>query len=230
MRSSSRSPRWPDHRGHRLRPSRERHRAVRPGPGRAGARCGCGMRGCAGTRSSWPGTSTGGGPSTRRWPTPKPPVPPTSCTCWGPHRSGPRASRRSPGCTARDHVAAPQDVGLRRVHAEGRQALQRPDHRLPDLERGQHAQLLRGDWVALAKLTRRAYDTIKMIDDSALVVGASSTVIPGRLFQTELLRALRAGDPRRRRPGGRDGGAPVPGGHQQGRRRAWAASGQPSAS
>ena len=58
-----------------------------------------------------------------------------------------------------------------------------------------------GDWVALAKLTRRAYDTIKLIDDSALVVGASSTVIPGRLFQTEsfFVRYARAihdvGDP-----------------------------------
>ncbi|MCB0905408.1 MAG: hypothetical protein KDC17_14635, partial [Actinobacteria bacterium] len=58
-----------------------------------------------------------------------------------------------------------------------------------------------GDWVALAKLTRRAYDTIKLIDDSALVVGASSTVIPGRLFQTESFfvryaRAIHeAGDP-----------------------------------
>jgi len=58
-----------------------------------------------------------------------------------------------------------------------------------------------GDWVALAKLTRRAYDTIKLVDDSALVVGASSTVIPGKLFQNESFfvryaRAIHdAGDP-----------------------------------
>jgi len=58
-----------------------------------------------------------------------------------------------------------------------------------------------GDWTALAQLTRRAYDTIKLIDPSATVVAASSTVIPGPLFQTESFffryaRALhRAGDP-----------------------------------
>jgi hypothetical protein len=58
-----------------------------------------------------------------------------------------------------------------------------------------------GDWTALAKLTRRAYDAIKLIDPTAQVVAASSTVIPGRLFQTESFfvryaRALHeAGDP-----------------------------------
>ena len=58
-----------------------------------------------------------------------------------------------------------------------------------------------GDWTALAKLTRRAHDAIKLIDPSAQVVGASSTVIPGKLFQTESFfvryaRALhKAGDP-----------------------------------
>jgi hypothetical protein len=58
-----------------------------------------------------------------------------------------------------------------------------------------------GDWVALAKLTRRAYDTVKLVDPNALVVGASSTVIPGKLFQTESFfvryaRAIHAaGDP-----------------------------------
>ena len=58
-----------------------------------------------------------------------------------------------------------------------------------------------GDWTALAKLTRRARDAIKLIDPSAQVVAASSTVIPGRLFQTESFfvryaRALhKAGDP-----------------------------------
>ena len=58
-----------------------------------------------------------------------------------------------------------------------------------------------GDWVALAKLTRRAYDTIKLIDPPALVVGASSTVIPGTSFQNESFfvryaRAIhQAGDP-----------------------------------
>jgi hypothetical protein len=58
-----------------------------------------------------------------------------------------------------------------------------------------------GDWVALAKLTRRAYDTIKLLDPPALVVGASSTVIPGKLFQEESFfvryaRAIHeAGDP-----------------------------------
>lgn len=58
-----------------------------------------------------------------------------------------------------------------------------------------------GDWTALAKLTRRAHDAIKVIDPSAQVVAASSTVIPGKLFQTESFfvryaRALHeAGDP-----------------------------------
>ena len=58
-----------------------------------------------------------------------------------------------------------------------------------------------GDWTALAKLTRRAHDAIKLIDPSAQVVGASSTVIPGKLFQTEsfFVRYARAihdvGDP-----------------------------------
>ncbi len=58
-----------------------------------------------------------------------------------------------------------------------------------------------GDWTALARLTRRAHDTIKVLDPAAQVVAASSTVIPGRLFQTESFffryaRALHnAGDP-----------------------------------
>ncbi|MEZ5184669.1 MAG: hypothetical protein R2720_02895 [Candidatus Nanopelagicales bacterium] len=58
-----------------------------------------------------------------------------------------------------------------------------------------------GDWTALAKLTRRAGDAIKLADPSAQVVAASSTVIPGKLFQTESFfvryaRALHdAGDP-----------------------------------
>ncbi len=58
-----------------------------------------------------------------------------------------------------------------------------------------------GDWTKLAKLTRRAHDAIKLIDPTAQVVAASSTVIPGRLFQTESFfvryaRALHeAGDP-----------------------------------
>jgi hypothetical protein len=58
-----------------------------------------------------------------------------------------------------------------------------------------------GDWTALAKLTRRAYDTVKVLDPGAQVVAASSTVIPGKLFQTESFffryaRALhKVGDP-----------------------------------
>ena len=57
------------------------------------------------------------------------------------------------------------------------------------------------DSTKLARLTRRAHDAIKAIDGSALVVAASSTVIPGKLFQTESFfvryaRALHAeGDP-----------------------------------
>jgi hypothetical protein len=53
----------------------------------------------------------------------------------------------------------------------------------------------------LARLTRRAYDAIKLVDPAALVVAASSTVIPGKSFQTEsfFLRYARAlhdaGDP-----------------------------------
>jgi hypothetical protein len=42
-----------------------------------------------------------------------------------------------------------------------------------------------GDWTALARLTRKTYDAIKAVDPDAKVVAASSTVIPGRLFQTE---------------------------------------------
>lgn len=58
-----------------------------------------------------------------------------------------------------------------------------------------------GDWVALAKLTKRAHETIKVLDPAAQVVAASSTVIPGKLFQTEsfFVRYARAlhklGDP-----------------------------------
>ncbi len=58
-----------------------------------------------------------------------------------------------------------------------------------------------GDWTALAQLTRRAYDTVKLIDPSATVVAASSTVIPGPVFASESFffryaRALhQAGDP-----------------------------------
>ncbi len=54
-----------------------------------------------------------------------------------------------------------------------------------------------GDWTALATLTKRTYETVKLLDPSAQVVAASSTVIPGPLFQTESFfvryaRALRA--------------------------------------
>jgi hypothetical protein len=42
-----------------------------------------------------------------------------------------------------------------------------------------------GDWTALALLTKRTHDTLEVVDPNALVVAASSTVIPGRLFQTE---------------------------------------------
>lgn len=58
-----------------------------------------------------------------------------------------------------------------------------------------------GDWNRLAQLTRRAYDTVKITDPSALVVAASSTVIPDPAFYDESFffryaRALhRAGDP-----------------------------------
>ncbi|HQR78586.1 MAG TPA: hypothetical protein PLT68_00035 [Actinomycetota bacterium] len=58
-----------------------------------------------------------------------------------------------------------------------------------------------GDWTALARLTRRAYDAVKITDPAAYVVSASSTVIPGGLFQTEsfFVRYARAlhqmGDP-----------------------------------
>ena len=58
-----------------------------------------------------------------------------------------------------------------------------------------------GDWTALAKLTRRTHDAIKQVDPKAQVVAASSTVIPGRSFQTESFfvryaRALhKVGDP-----------------------------------
>lgn len=58
-----------------------------------------------------------------------------------------------------------------------------------------------GDWTALAKLTRRTYDAIKLIDPTVQVAAASSTVIPGRSFQTEsfFLRYAKAlheaGDP-----------------------------------
>lgn len=58
-----------------------------------------------------------------------------------------------------------------------------------------------GDWTKLARLTRAAYDAIKKIDPEASVVGASSTVIPGPLFQNEsfFVRYARAlhkeGDP-----------------------------------
>ena len=58
-----------------------------------------------------------------------------------------------------------------------------------------------GDWTKLAQLTRRAYDTVKITDPSALVVAASSTVIPDPAFYDESFffryaRALhRAGDP-----------------------------------
>ena len=58
-----------------------------------------------------------------------------------------------------------------------------------------------GDWTALARLTRRTNEAIKAVDPKAEVVAASSTVIPGRLFQTESFfvryaRALhRLGDP-----------------------------------
>lgn len=54
-----------------------------------------------------------------------------------------------------------------------------------------------GDWTALATLTKRTYDTVKLLDPSAQVIAASSTVIPGRSFQRESFffryaRALRA--------------------------------------
>ena len=54
-----------------------------------------------------------------------------------------------------------------------------------------------GDWTALAQLTKRTYDTVKLLDPSAQVVAASSTVIPGRPFQRESFfvryaKALRA--------------------------------------
>ena len=58
-----------------------------------------------------------------------------------------------------------------------------------------------GDWTALATLTRRAHDAIKITDPSALVVAASSTVIPDDKFATESFfvryaRALhKVGDP-----------------------------------
>ena len=58
-----------------------------------------------------------------------------------------------------------------------------------------------GDWTKLAQLTRRAYDTVKITDPAALVVAASSTVIPDATFQDESFffryaRALhKAGDP-----------------------------------
>lgn len=58
-----------------------------------------------------------------------------------------------------------------------------------------------GDWTALAQLTKRAYETVKVTDPQALVVAASSTVIPGKSFQTEsfFVRYARAlhelGDP-----------------------------------
>ncbi len=58
-----------------------------------------------------------------------------------------------------------------------------------------------GDWNRLAQLTRRAYDTVKITDPAALVVAASSTVIPDPAFYDESFffryaRALhRAGDP-----------------------------------
>nr|MCU0937185.1 hypothetical protein [Gammaproteobacteria bacterium] len=42
-----------------------------------------------------------------------------------------------------------------------------------------------GDWTALARLTKRTHETLKVLDPGAQVVAASSTVIPGRLFQTE---------------------------------------------
>ncbi len=58
-----------------------------------------------------------------------------------------------------------------------------------------------GDWVAMAQLTKRTYETLKVVDPDALLVAASSTVIPGKLFQTEsfFVRYARAlhelGDP-----------------------------------
>ena len=58
-----------------------------------------------------------------------------------------------------------------------------------------------GDWTALAQLTRRTYDAIKITDPAALVVAASSTVIPDDRFATESFfvryaRALhKVGDP-----------------------------------
>jgi hypothetical protein len=58
-----------------------------------------------------------------------------------------------------------------------------------------------GDWTALATLTKRTYDAIKITDPNALVIAASSTVIPGPLFETEsfFVRYARAlhqmGDP-----------------------------------
>ncbi len=58
-----------------------------------------------------------------------------------------------------------------------------------------------GDWVAMAQLTKRTHDTLQVVDPNALLVAASSTVIPGRLFQTEsfFVRYARAlhelGDP-----------------------------------
>ncbi len=50
-----------------------------------------------------------------------------------------------------------------------------------------------GDWTALATLTKRTYDTVKLLDPSAQVVAASSTVIPGRSFQRSLLLPVCAG-------------------------------------
>lgn len=58
-----------------------------------------------------------------------------------------------------------------------------------------------GDWIALAQLTKRAHETLQVVDPQAQLVSASSTVIPGKLFQTEsfFVRYARAlhelGDP-----------------------------------
>ena len=58
-----------------------------------------------------------------------------------------------------------------------------------------------GDWTALAQLTKRAHETLQVVDPQAQLVAASSTVIPGKLFQTEsfFVRYARAlhelGDP-----------------------------------
>ena len=123
---------------------------------------------------------------TRQSTTPAPEALTDVSTCWvQPAMGGQGSCNRSPVCTDRHHVVA---QGTTEDYVDFvREVANRHKGRITAYQIWNEANtrsFYEGDWTALAKLTRRAHDAIKLMDPSAQVVGVQHGD-PGRLFQTE---------------------------------------------